>query len=100
MSSTVSIYKGRRQAAYIVYSSHHFFATEAVIVDVYEDRAVFSLPTLDHTGKTYTPIRKRTVGHQFGVTNELIRPGVFDIDDESTEDRIIIYFQEQEQADD
>ena len=82
---------------FVVRSKNILFTNEYIKVDVFYNKIVISVPTLDCVAKLYKPsICNDTVKEKWyliGIVNDKIKEGVFEIDtEESTEDSIVIYF--------
>ncbi len=73
-----------------VRSAHPFFS-KPVVVKVSPDKMMFTYPTIDYRGKTISPNLQNTSQYLMGVPHELPL-GKFEFDEESTEDCLIVYF--------
>lgn len=80
-----------------IYTTHQFFHTEYVVINITYDKIVFTLPDIDDTKKKY----KVNIPHQsimggVSIKNEMLVDGKYFIDkDETTQDELIIYYREQ-----
>lgn len=88
----ILINKAKGVHQYLISSSHPIFRNEYIKVDISYDCVVFSIPDIDYSGKMYKTIKNHSGWRNFGVTNELLCTGKFQIDlEETTEDELVIY---------
>ena len=79
---------------YNISSNHFIFKNEYLKVNVYYDKIIISIPTIDYNGKTYTStkIGDGDKWRKFTITNENLKPGKFEINtEESNDDEIVVY---------
>jgi len=70
------------------------FQNETLIVSTYDEYMLLKVPTLDYRGRTHklASMPNSEVWKGFSITDQRIQTGVFEFDEDSTEDEVIIYF--------
>jgi hypothetical protein len=93
---SILINNNKHQNQYVISSKHSIFKNEYIKVDVDNCSLIFSIPTIDYNGKMYkSQINNNNNEWRFFsiTTNELLITGKFKVDiDESTEDKLIVYY--------
>lgn len=99
MSAHITIHNGRRYGQYGIASNCLFFQNDYLKVDVFDNYLVFSIPTIDYSGRMYKTSRlsgrdgKSGLWRSLTIVNDLLNIGKFKIDKEdSTEDEMVVYF--------
>lgn len=86
----VRIYR-QKGGTFILASNDRMFYQGDVIVKIFEDRLEITRPTIDYQGKSKTPFKINGQKMAIYITDPIMREGTFEIDEESDEDKLIIY---------
>lgn len=82
--------KGSRGGVQIS-SNDVFFDTDELIVTIKPDYISFKKPDIDYNGKTYKPCHVASDWFRISVASDLKVKKRMQIDDDSTEDELIVY---------
>ena len=82
---------------FILSTKNDFFKNKELVVKIDDESIVFKIPTLDWVGRIH-----RTVKHNNGrgwrnlcLCDERLITGRFEIDEDSNEDQLVIYYREE-----
>jgi len=92
----INVYPSRKKHnVQLVVSGLDFF-NEMVIVTITHEKITFAKPTIDYSGKLHLPNKlRRSKNKSITISNKDLPLGGVNIDeDESNEDRIVIYFED------
>lgn len=96
MRKTVKIKKlAAHSINHRIISDDKFF-NDPVIVEIFHDKVVFKHPTIDYQKSYYNPTKNEKYNsYIFFVVDDTLQEGEFPVDqDESNEDRLVIYFED------
>lgn len=86
--------RGTRQNYYTISAGHHFFSSDYIILNIYQDYVEIKLPSIDYNGKQYKPYNKSGKWHTVTIIDDKLKEGKFYLDEEdSTEDKLYFYFE-------
>lgn len=87
----------RRQDSYQITTKHEILKNEYVRIKVFDDYLIISIATIDYNGKTHAPSSNKRQIEWMSITvkDERLRIGKFNIDEESNEDDVIVYFDQE-----
>lgn len=72
-------------------SDDRMFFQGDVIAKIIEDRIEITRPTIDYQGKSKTPFKINGQKMAIYITDPRMKEGEFEIDEDSDEDKLIIY---------
>jgi hypothetical protein len=76
---------------YTLSSDDRMFFQGDVLTKIIDGRLEITRPTIDYQGKSKTPFRINGQKMAISITDPIMREGTFEIDEESDEDKLIIY---------
>lgn len=94
----ISIYKTKVEGKFVIYSDHEFFRNKHVLYSYRDGCLKIWLPDLNYQGKVRTTsyVSKGQNARQVVVVDRDLVPGKYEIDmEESTEDEVIAYLNEE-----